>query len=227
MLDLKKDNFFKKKEFSNFRIKQIIYFLIILGTGIFFVFIVSKILTSEEWNWYWKLSILYFIPPAGKETIIPAGLGLVSQFGLGVPLPPLLWGFSIWLYDVLACLGIITNWWLLELIISIIPAFPFVGIRFKQKPRIYKTKISLKSWYDGLHKKTKEIEAKKYGKLLPFALFVFMFIPFQGTGAMSTTVIGTWLGLRRRETIIIVAFGSFISTLLIILIFQGFLNIFS
>lgn len=109
--------------------------------------------------------------------------------------------------------------------ISVIPAFPFIGIRLKTKPRVYKTKVSLKKWYDGLHRKTKELEAKKYGKILPFALFIFMFVPFQGTGAMSTTVIGTWLGLRRRETILIVAFGSFFSITFMILISLGILRI--
>lgn len=214
-----------KEEIISFRKKQIVYFFIILGFGILFVWTVSKILTPEQWDWYWKLSIIYFIPPAGKETIIPAGLGLASS--IGVPIPPLIWGLSIWVFDILVCLGIITNWWLLELLISIIPAFPFIGIRLKKKPRIYKTKVSLKSWYDGLHKKTRNIEAKKYGKILPFALFVFMIIPFQGSGAMSTTIIGTWLGLKRRETILIVAFGSFFTITFMILVSLGILKIWS
>jgi len=224
----KKNNYdLIKKELTTFRKKQVIYFFIILGVGILFVWIVSKILTPEQWDWYWKLSIIYFIPPAGKETIIPAGLGIISSFGVGVPLPVFIWGLSIWVFDVLVCLGIITNWWLLELLISVIPAFPFIGIRLKNKPKIYKKKISLKLWYDGLHKKTREIEAKKYGKILPFALFVFMFIPFQGTGAMSTTIIGTWLGLRRREIILIVSIGSFLTTIFIILVSLGILKIWS
>ncbi len=190
-----------------------------------FVWIVSKILNPEQWSWYWKLTIIYFIPPAGKETIIPAGLGIVSSLGIGVPIPVFIWGLSIWVFDILACLVIITNWWLLELLISLIPAFPFIGIRLRKKPRIYKTKVSLKTWYYNLHKKTRELESKKYGKILPFALFIFMFIPFQGTGAMSTTIIGTWLGLRRRETILIVAFGSFLTITFMILVLLGILKI--
>ncbi len=214
-----------KKKLIRFREKQVVSFFIILGVFFLFVWIVSRLLTPEQWDWYWKLTIIYFIPPAGKETVIPAGLGLASSIGIGVPLPTFLWGLSIWVFDILACLGIITNWWLLELFISVIPAFPFIGVRLKAKPRIYKTKISLKTWYDGLHKKTKSLEEKRYGKLLPFALFIFMFIPFQGTGAMSTTIIGTWLGLRRRETILIVAFGSLLSILFMILISLGILKI--
>jgi uncharacterized membrane protein len=214
----------KKKKLLSYRETQVVCFLAIIGAGVFFIWFVSKLLTPGQWDWYWKLTIIYFIPPAGKETVIPAGLGLASSIGIGVALPAFLWGLSIWIFDILACLLIITNWWLLELLIALIPAFPFIGIRLKKKPRIYKTKISLKIWYDGLHKKTKELEAKRYGKILPFALFIFMFIPFQGTGAMSTTIIGTWLGLRRRETILIVAFGSFLSILFMILISLGILK---
>jgi len=220
-------NFNKIQNLTSFRKKQVIFFFTILSVGAIFVWIVSRALTPEQWDWYWKLSIIYFIPPAGKESIIPAGLGFASSIGVGIALPAFIWGLSIWVFDILACLVIITNWWLLELLISLIPAFPFIGIRLKKKPRIYKTKVSLKSWYDGLHKKTRELEEKKYGKILPFALFIFMFIPFQGTGAMSTTIIGTWLGLRRRETILIVALGSFITITSMILVLLGILNIWS
>jgi len=219
------DTSFTKKKITRFREIQVACFFAILGAGILFVWFISRIITPEQWGWYWKLTIIYFIPPAGKETVIPAGLGLVSSLGVGLALPPIIWGLSIWVFDILACLAIITNWWLLELLISVIPAFPFIGIRWKQKPRIFKTKVSLKTWYDGLHRKTRSLEAKRYGILLPFALFIFMFIPFQGTGAMSTTVIGTWLGFRYREIFLIVTMGSLLSILFIIMISLGILKI--
>jgi len=225
-LDPKKSNsYIKGEKFTRYRVKQVIYFFIILAIGALFVWVISKMLSPAEWAWYWKLTLVYFVPPAGKETVIPAGLGAISSLGIGVPISPFIWGFSIWVFDLLACLAILTNWWLLELFISLIPTFPFIGIRWKQKPRVYKTKVSLKTWYDGLHRKTQVLEAKRYGKLLPFALFIFMFIPFQGTGAMSTTVIGTWLGFRFRETFLIVAMGSLLSIIFMILIVLGILRI--
>ncbi len=227
-MDKKKINsIIERKTFIRSRVKQVIYFFIILLFGGFFAWVISKMLSPAEWAWYWKLTVVYFIPPAGKETVIPAGLGVISSLGIGVPLSPFLWGFSIWIFDLLACLAILTNWWLLELFISLIPAFPFIGIRWKQRPRLYKTKVSLKIWYDGLHRKTQFLENKRFGKLLPLALFIFMFIPFQGTGAMSTTVIGTWLGFRFRDTFLIVAIGSLLSTVFLILISLGILRIFS
>ena len=223
----KSHSYIGTESFLKYHFKHIIYFFIILTIGGLFVWFISKMLSPPEWAWYWKLTIIYFIPPAGKETIIPAGLGIISSFGIGVPLSPYIWGFSIFVFDLLTCLAILTNWWLLELFISLIPAFPFIGIRLKQKPKLYRIKVSLKIWYEGLHRKTQALEKKRYGKLLPFALFIFMFVPFQGTGAMSTTIIGTWLGFRFREIFLIIVIGSLISTVFMILISLGFLRIFS
>lgn len=222
--DNKLNNSLSKKELLFSGLKQLQYFVIIFIIGALFFIMINIILNPEQWKWFWQLSILYFFPPLGKETIIPAGLGLVSSLGVGVTLPPILWGFSIWVIDIIVCLAILTNWWLLEFFIYIIPSFPFIGIR-REKPRIYKKKISLKSWYENLHRKTQLFEAKKYGKLLPIILLIFMFVPFQGTGAMSTTIIGTWLGLRKRETLFVVAIGSFISILFIMSVYLGIVEI--
>ncbi|MDH7517556.1 MAG: small multi-drug export protein [Candidatus Thermoplasmatota archaeon] len=207
---------FKKSESAIVHIKEILGFGAILLIGAIYFYSVYITLTSEQQKWFSALTATYFIPPAGKETIILIGLRA------GLPAP--IWGLSIWVYDALACVVILTNWWVIELLINHIPAFPFIGIR-KTKPRIYKKKVSLKLWYDKLHKKTHEIEAKKYGKILPVALWVFMFIPFQGTGAMSTTIIGTWLGLKYREIFLIVAIGSLLSIVFMVLAYYGFLRI--
>jgi uncharacterized membrane protein len=205
-----------EKKPKQVRLKQTIYFFsLILFAGVF-LFFMSKVLKPEQWNWYWTLTVTYFLPPAGKESVI--------FIGLHNDIPAHLWGLTLWVYDLLVCLGILTNWWILEFFIDRIPAFPFIGIR-RKKPRIYRKQVSLKSWYEGLHRKTRALELKKYGKLLPVALFIFMFIPFQGTGAMSTTIIGTWLGFRFRETVTIVAICSALSILLIIFISYGLLQI--
>jgi len=201
-------------------------FALVMLFGAMLFILALLFLTPAEWDWYWKLAVIYFIPPAGKETVIPAGLGVASSLGVGVPLSPFFWGLTIWVLDLLACLIIITNWWILEFFIAHIPAFPFIGIQIRRKPRIYKTKVSLKVWYDKLHRKTEAIEKKKYGRILPIMLFVFMFIPFQGTGAMSTTIIGTWLGMRHRNILLTVALGSLLSVVFITLISLGILEVF-
>ncbi len=192
-----------------------IFFLIIAG-GILFFLTIYNLLTADQQKWYVALSLAYFIPPAGKETVI--------FVGLNQGLPVFYWSLSLWIFDVLVCLAIITNWWFLDVLIKHIPSFPFVGIR-RKKPHVYKTVVSLGLWYEKLHRKTREIELKNYGKLLLIMLTIFMFIPFQGTGAMSTTIIGTFLGLRNHITFLIVAVGSFLSILALTLISIGIIRL--
>jgi uncharacterized membrane protein len=196
-------------------IQLAIFFIIIFIGALFFLFIYN-LLNPDQQRWYAALSLAYFIPPAGKETVILVGL---SQ---GLPL--LHWCSTLWIYDVLVCLAIMTNWWFLELFIRHIPPFAFIGIR-RKKPHVYKTIISLEVWYEKLQRKTREIEMRNYGKLLLIVLTFFMFIPFQGTGAMSTTIIGTTLGLRKRTIFFIVALGSFLSILLISSLYVGVIRL--
>ena len=195
---------------------QLAFFFFIIAFGALYFFFIYNILTPLQQNWYVALSLAYFIPPAGKETVVLVGL---SQ-----GLPVLHWCSTLWVFDILVCLGIITNWWFFELFINHIPPFPFLGIR-RKKPHLYRTMVSLKLWYEKLQRKTREIEMKNYGKLLLIVLALFMFIPFQGTGAMSTTIIGTTLGLRKRATIFIVAVGSFVSICVLSLLSIGIIQL--
>ncbi|MEM4257708.1 MAG: small multi-drug export protein [Candidatus Thermoplasmatota archaeon] len=195
---------------------QYSFFSILVGIGALVFILIFNQLPPHQQTWYSALSLAYFIPPAGKETVIPLGL---SQ---GIPAH--YWAVTLWVFDLLVSIIIITNWWIIELLIKHIPAFPFIGIR-RRKPHLYKTHISLKKWYDQLHQKTEAIKARRYGTLLPLALLIFMFIPFQGTGAMSTTIIGTGLGFPSKQTFTIVAIGSLLTILFMILLYTGVIQL--
>ncbi len=195
---------------------QLAIFFFIIGAGAVFFLFIYNLLTPDQQKWYAALSLAYFIPPAGKETVIFVGL---SQ-----DLPVLPWCATLWVFDIRVCLAIMTNWWFLELFIKHIPPFPFIGFH-RRKPYIQKTTVSLKLWYEKLQRKTQDIEKKNYGKLIIFVLALFMFIPFQGTGAMSTTIIGTTLGLRKRITLFIVMLGSVLSIFALALISIGIIQL--
>lgn len=196
--------------------KQLVIFFFIIAVGALFFLFVYNLLTPDQQVLYAALSLAYFVPPAGKETVILVGL---SQ---GLPL--LHWFATLWMFDILVCLGIMTNWWFLELFINHIPPFPFIGIR-RKKPHFYKTTVSLKIWYTKLQRKTKEIQQRNYGKLLLFVLALFMFIPFQGTGAISTTIVATTLGLRKQKILFVVSLGSFISIFAISAVYLGIIQL--
>ena len=210
-------DFLTSVEYNVFRLKQLARFGLMITFGTMFFIIVNKMITVEQWGWYWKLLTAYFLPPAGKETILPAG------FSLGLPQP--IWFISILFFDFLLCITILTNWWLVEIIVNHFPSFPFIGFRLHKHPHLYKKRVSIKAWYDGLQIRVQKIEHKKYGRLLPALLLLLMWIPFQGSGTVTTTFIGTWLGFRRREIVVIVCIGSFLSLLFITLAYNGFLKI--
>jgi len=196
-------------------IQASIFFIIIAVGALIFLFIYD-LLEPDQQVLYAALSLAYFIPPAGKETVIFVGL---SQ---GLPL--LHWCATLWMFDILVCLAIMTNWWFFELLITHIPPFPFIGIR-RKKPHLYKTIVSLKNWYEKLQQTTQQIQRRNYGKLLLFMLALFMFIPFQGTGALSTTIIATTLGLRKHMIFLVVTLGSLVSILAISLVYLGIIQL--
>jgi uncharacterized membrane protein len=199
-----------------FNKKQFILFILIILIGMIFFAAVYYTLPSEQQGWYVTLSLAYFIPPMGKETIVIVGLNR--------GIPALQWCGTLWLFDVLVCIAFITSWWVIEVIIRAIPAFPFIGIS-RRKPHVYRTRISLELWYNKLHCKTERMQSRNYGKILPLMLLLFMFIPFQGTGAMSTTIICNLLGLNKRLTLLIVGLGSALTILLFTLTYYTIINL--
>ena len=186
----------KEAQHNIFRLKQLAKFGILLTGGTIFFAFMNNMLDEHQWSWYWKLMTAYFIPPAGKESIIPIGLSR------GIPMP--LWFLSIWIFDLLVCTAILTNWWLVDIILKYI------------KP--------VRRWTERLRKRVEKLEKKKYGKYIPFVLLLFMWIPIQGSGAISTSFIGTWLGFKPRSVLIMVLIGSFFSILVITLIYYGILG---
>jgi len=184
-------NYLLEMETNVFRTYQLAKFGLLITSGAVFLILISKTITPSQWSWYWKLLTAYFIPPAGKETIIPLGINR--------GIPSFTWFISIVTIDLLISLTIITNWWLIELAIS-------------------QSKYIKKS-YTKLQNRVNRLEQKKYGIFLPIILLIFMFIPFQGSGCISTSILGTLLGFKREHIIIVVLIGSIISTLLITIIY--------
>ncbi len=190
-------DYWAEMEFNIFRVKQISRFALILTIGAVFFIFMHSLLLPEQWKWYWKLVGAYFFPPAGKETIIPLALNR--------GIPEFIWGFSIWVFDLMMCATVLTNWWLIAVIIKYIKPID---------KRITK-----------LQKKTQSIKEKKYGIFLPAILLLFMIIPFQGSGAISTAFIGTWLGFRPRDILIMVAIGSLISIIFVMIAYLNILDL--
>ena len=176
--------------------KFLLFIVPFLTIAYYFIFI-SSILPANVAAKYSALTIAYFVPPAGKESIIP----LMLSDKIGPPISPWIVGSTIVMLDIISCAIIAYNWWFAEFIINKIDI--------------------LKRGYRILHRRAEKFRKRKW---LTFALLLFMIIPFQGTGGISTTIISRLLGLSANRTIAIVFIGSAITTSLWILWWLGFLN---
>ena len=189
--------------------KFLILIIPFLTIAYYFVF-VSSILPSNAAAKYTILTIAYFFPPLGKESIIPLMLSSAPEKSIRIlffsfsysswpPISPWIAGSTIVILDVISSAIIAYNWWFAELIISHINV--------------------LQRGYKRLHEKAEKFKKTRW---LDLALLFFMIIPFQGTGGISTTIVAKLLGLPARKTVAIVMAGSIITTSIWILSWLGF-----
>jgi len=134
------------------------------------------------------LMFIYFIPPAGKESVIPLGIAM------GVP-----WwliGFSVALMDILSSLFMVLNF---DLALKI----PVLGDRYMK---------SFMEAGEGFFEKHKYIE-----RLSAIGLAIFVMIPMQGTGGVSTPIVGRMIGIPPLKVMLAVITGSLLGCTIIAL----------
>ncbi|EHQ35115.1 small multi-drug export protein [Methanoplanus limicola] len=134
------------------------------------------------------LMFIYFVPPAGKESVIPLGIAM------GVP-----WwliALSVALMDILSSLFMVLNF---DLALKI----PILGDRY------------MKSFMEAgqdFFEKHKYIE-----RLSTIGLAIFVMIPMQGTGGVSTPIVGRMIGIPPLKVMIAVISGSILGCTVIAL----------
>ena len=194
----------------------VLYRLLLLITpfltiAFYFIFIFS-ILPPNAVPKYSILTLAYFFPPLGKESIIPLMLSSAPHKTVKIlsfsfsysswpPISPWIVGSTIVVLDVISSAIIAYNWWFAEVIIKNISV--------------------LQRGYNWLQKRAENFKKAKW---LDMALLLFMLIPFQGTGGVSTTIIARLLGLSAHKTVAIVMLGSVITTSIWILSWLGFFS---
>ncbi len=161
---------------------QIAYRLVkfLLPAALAFAFFASTFLMVPA-NLCWILGglmILYFVPPSGKESLIPVGIALGIPWWLMVA--------ALALLDVLTGLFMILNF---EIALKIPYAGPWIG-RFRDSgDEFMKKRPWLARW-----------------RVLGVAFFVFL--PFQGTGGVGATIVGMMMGLASWEILLALAVGG-------------------
>ena len=134
-----------------------------------------------------KLMFLYFIPPLGKESIIPIG---IAQ---GIPWMVL--AFSIAFVDVVVCLFLIWNF-------DLAKKLPFIGSGIKRVQLKGASILESMPWVE---------------RLTFFGIVIFVMIPFQGSGAFAGTILGRAVGLSISANLLAVGMGALIGSVLIAL----------
>ncbi|NPA75156.1 MAG: small multi-drug export protein [Euryarchaeota archaeon] len=137
------------------------------------------------------ITFLYLIPPAGKESMVPAGVILLRGW-LGPWSMPVV-ALSIAFVDSFVGLWMMWNWDLIKLI-------PFLGSYIRKLEKIGEEK-----W-----RKHKHLSHLAY---VGIALFVAF--PFQGSGGVGATVIGRILGMNKYRVLYSIIFGSIFGCFLI------------
>ncbi|MEA2053660.1 MAG: small multi-drug export protein [Candidatus Thermoplasmatota archaeon] len=177
-----------------------------LGILYKFLIFVTPFLTIA----YYFIFILDYLPgdvagAYGALTVAylfpPAGKESIIPAMLASGIPPwVVWGTMI-IMDIVSAVIIAYNWWFPESIIKHVPL--------------------LDRGYELLHKKAEKFRKRK---LLTLSLVLFMVVPLQGSGGISTPILARLLGINAKKTIMIVFTGSSITTTLFILSWLGILD---
>ncbi len=137
------------------------------------------------------LLIAYFIPPAGKESVVPLMITYLNDHLLSVIVSVTL----ITSTDAFTAFYIIWNF---DMVIAI-PKIGEIIKRVESKAREF-------------------IERYDLARNTYLGLFFFVFIPFQGTGSTTASVIGRLLGLDNLKLFITIVSASFTSSLFIAIV---------
>ncbi len=135
--------------------------------------------------------VAYFLPPAGKESVVPLMVTYLKDGLYGVTVTVLL----ITATDAFTAFFVIWNFD----IILLIPKVGKLILKLEEKARAF-------------------IREYELSKNTYFGLFVFVFIPFQGTGSTTASLIGRLLGLDKLKLFLTITSASFTSSLFIALI---------
>ncbi len=163
-------------------------FLLIAPPLIYLIFIYFVI----KYNYYIAgFLIAYFVPPAGKESIIPLMISYLSDGLISILIPILL----ITVTDSFTAFYVIWNF---DIVLKI-PKVGEVVKRFEVKAKRF-------------------IDEYRLSRNTYLGLFVFVFIPFQGTGSTTASLIGKILGLNNVKLFATIVGASLTSSMFIAMV---------
>jgi uncharacterized membrane protein len=173
-----------EKKKGNLSITLLKVFLPIIS-GLIILAIVGLIMVENLRAEYWSLCFAYFVPPFGKESIIPAGII--------AGIHPLIMALSIALVDILTAIFLYWNY-------DFAKKIPILGNFMLKVENIGKNSSDKYSWIKPL-------------RFIGIVLFVM--VPFQGSGGLVGSIVGRLIGMKPLNTCIAISIGAIIGTMLV------------
>lgn len=175
------------------------------------VMLVLKLSLEEESTKLLILMFAYFIPPLGKESVIPAGVygdKITIPFlnnPLVVPkIDPLVMALTIAFVDIVVALFLVWNYDLAKKI-------PVIGKFMIKVEDIGKTSSTKYAWIKPL-------------RFIGIVLFVM--VPFQGSGGLVGSILGRLIGMKPWNTFFAISIGAITGCLLIAYFADAILSVF-
>jgi len=157
------------------------------------------------------LMFAYFIPPLGKESVIPIGVSggklfipLLNKTVVVPSIDPLLMALTIAFVDIVVALFLVWNYDLAKKI-------PLIG-RFMIK-------------VENIGRSSSD----KYGWVKPLrfiGIMLFVMVPFQGSGGLVGSILGRLIGMKPWNTFLAISVGSIFGCLLIAYFADAILSVF-
>ncbi len=147
-----------------------------------YIFFIFAILPYEQFLLLGGVMLAYFVPPAGKESMIPIGIAL------GIPW--YLVAVSIALLDALSGLFMAWNF---DLALKV----PVLGGWIEKFMHHGRTFVCERPWLEELYFA---------------GLVIFVMVPLQGSGGVGGSIVGRVLGMSKAEVVAAITIGAFIGS---------------
>lgn len=197
----------KKTDLYLILIKFILPFIIAVLGFVVLYFIVSKGSVGK----LYLLMIAYFIPPLGKETIIPIGISggeltipFLNQYVVVPTINPLIMALSIAFVDIVVALFLLWNY-------DFAKKIPIIGNFMDKVEKIGRSSSDKYSWIKPLRF---------------LGLILFVMVPFQGSGGLVGSIVGRLIGMKPWNIFFAISLGAIIGTILIAYFSEAILSVF-
>ncbi len=184
---------------SELSIKILKFFLpfIVAALGLLVFYLITE---KGSFGKLFLLMMIYFVPPLGKETIIPIGvfgrslqIPFTDKIASIPPIDPLVMAIAIAFVDIVVALFLVWNYDLAKKI-------PLVGDFMEKVEKIGRNSSEKYSWVKPLRF---------------FGIILFVMVPFQGSGGLVGSILGRLIGMKPRNTFLAITIGTIIGCTLI------------